>query len=335
MSIAFVRAFKLGPIPERTDDRLAAMWLMPLSAWARQFHFPTRTERVLMSASHPSAGQTATWHGFEARSLPEVPKWIEPLGRAGYVAKGIVYGIIGLLAFKLAIGAGGEIAGAREAIQEIGQQPYGRILLGLVSVGLLGYTAWRLVQAIKDTDGEGSDTKGILKRIGYAISGIAYLTLGCFAGSIALGLTSSGGNDSGGYASFLLDSTAGRVVLGLAGLITIGVGIHFIYKAVKAKFMEKYSFMSMSETKRKLALYAGRLGVSTRGVAFIIIGSFIVMSAYRGTGDGEIAGIRDALAAIAAQSYGQILLGVAGVGLMCYAVHSVMKGIYRRFNIGQ
>jgi hypothetical protein len=89
----------------------------------------------------------------------------------------------------------------------------------------------------------------------------------------------------------------------------------------------------MSETKRKVALYAGRVGLITRGIAFAIIGGFILTSAVRGTADGEVAGMSDALAAIAAQSYGKILIGITGFGLMCYALHMVMMGIYRRFNV--
>lgn len=284
-----------------------------------------------MSATTPSG--PITWHGFRTRSLPEVPGWIEPLGRAGYIAKGVVYGIIGFLAFQLAIGAGGEIAGAREAIREIGQQPFGRILLGLVAIGLFGYTAWRLVQAIKDTEGEGTDAKGVIKRIGYTISGLAYLTLAFFAASIAIGSGGGGGGGGQGQAGPLLDTMWGRVLLGIAGGITIGVAIAFVYKAIKAKFMEKYDLAAMDENKRKLALYVGRIGLSTRAVAFAIIGGFIIMSAIRGTGDGDIAGISDALAAIASQPYGKILIGITGLGLICFGIHQIMMGLYRRFNV--
>lgn len=296
-----------------------------------------RDAMIIPLHSKPGTMSTKTqtdqfsWNGFQVRSLPEVPDWIEPLGRAGYVAKGVVYGIIGVLAFKLAIGAGGKIAGSREAIQTIGQAPFGRLLLGLTSIGFLGYTAWRLVQAVKDTEGAGRDTKGIVKRIGFAVSGMIYLTLGVFAGSIALGAGASGGANGSRFS--LLSSTWGQVVLGVAGVITIGVAVYFIYKAVNAKFMEKYDLAAMDDTKRKLALYAGRIGVATRGVAFAIIGGFVVSSAMRGTGGGEIAGMSDALAAIATQSYGKILLGITGLGLVCYAVHSCLTGIYRRFNI--
>ncbi len=287
-----------------------------------------------MSISEPTTERTSdsdSWHGYQTKAFPEVPAWIEPLGRAGHMAKGIVYGIIGALAFKLAIGAGGEISGSREAVRAIGEQPFGRVLLGVVAIGLFGYAAWRGVQAAKDTEGAGTNAKGIMKRLGYTFSGIAYLLLGIFAASLALGL--SGGSSSS--SSSILDSTWGRAVLAIAGAITVGVAGYFVYKAYKAKFMESYDLRRMSETMRTFALHAGRIGLSTRGVAFAIIGGFIFISAVRGTADGEIAGMSDALAAIAAQSYGKVLLGITGAGLVCYAVHMILMGWYRQFNTGK
>lgn len=292
-------------------------------------------------ASVSATPNVATWRNFRARQLPEVAPWVEKLGRAGYFAKGLVYFIIGGLAFRLAIGAGGEITGSRGAIREIGQQPFGRVLLGLMSLGLLGYFVWRLVQAYKDTEGDGSGAKGILKRIGFVISGLSYAALGCFAGSIALGLASSnrGSGSSSNSATneakqTLLHSTAGRYALGIVGVIVIGVALYFIYKAFYAKFMEKYPIGRMSETARKAALHLGRTGLTTRGIAFCIVGGFLVESAWNGTGD-QIQGIADALAVLAAQPFGKFLLGTAGFGLVAFGLHTMMLGWYRRFNIRQ
>ncbi|NNE01069.1 MAG: DUF1206 domain-containing protein [Pirellulaceae bacterium] len=271
-----------------------------------------------------------SWHGFKTRRLPDVPSWIEPLGRAGHIAKGVVYAVIGILSFKLAIGAGGEISGSREAVRSLGEQPFGRVMLGIVAVGLLGYTAWRWVQAAKDTEGVGNDVKGIITRLGYTVSGIAYMMLGTFSGSLALGM---GGGSDGSYVS-ALDSTWGRVVLIGISAITLAVACFLIYRAYTAKFMESYELGRMGETRRTLALHAGRIGLSTRGIAFAIIGCFILISAIRGTADGEIAGMSDALAAIAVQSYGKILIGITGFGLVCYAIHMVLLGWYRHFNVG-
>lgn len=280
-----------------------------------------------------ATSSNTSWRRFEMASLPEVPAWVELLGRAGHFAKASVYFIIGLLAFKLAIGAGGETADSRDAIREIGQQPFGQLLLGLVAIGLLGYTAWRLVEATKDTEGDGNDAKGIAKRTGYVISGLSYFALGCFAGSRALGWGADSSGQGKSTSQWLLDSTAGRVALGIAGVVIIGVACYMVYNAYQAKFMSKYNLGSMSEKTRKVALNVGRVGLTTRGIAFAIIGSFILNSAIQGTNDGEIAGMSDALAAIVSQSYGKILIGITGFGLMCYAVHVAMQGWMRHFNV--
>jgi hypothetical protein len=274
-----------------------------------------------------------SWQGFQEARLPQVPSWVETLGRAGHIAKGVVYFIVGFLAFRVTIGAGGEVGGSRNAIREIGEQPYGKFLLGAVAIGLLGYTAWRWVQAVKDTEGAGTETKGWVKRTGYAISGVAYLVLGCYAGSLSLGWVGGSSSGQSSQASLLLDSMPGRIVLGVAGVITIGVGIHFVVKGYYAKFMTKYRLAEMGDTFRTTALHAGRVGLITRGIAFAIIGSFLAQSAWQGTGNGEIAGMGDALSAIADQTFGRILLGVVGFGLMAYAVHMFLLGCYRRFNV--
>jgi hypothetical protein len=274
-----------------------------------------------------------SWRGYSPAFLPRVPSWVETLGRFGHVAKGVVYFIIGLMAFKLAIGAGGQAAGAREAIREIGQQPFGRFLLGLVAIGLLGYTGWRWVQAVKDTEGEGSDGKGLFKRLAYGISGLIYLLLGCFAGSLALGWGSLGGGGGGSKTSFLLDSPGGRLALAVIGLIVVGAGVYFVITGYKAKFTTKYDLAAMSNRFRQLAFHAGRTGLITRGIAVVIIGGFLINSAWTGAQNGRSAGMGEALSTIAAQPYGKILIGVSGFGLMAYAVHMVLLGWYRRFNV--
>ncbi|OYP31061.1 DUF1206 domain-containing protein [Rhodopirellula sp. MGV] len=272
-----------------------------------------------------------SWHGFQVAQLPEVPTWVETFGRAGHIAKGIVYFIVGVLAFRVAIDAGGEIGGARNAIEEIGKQPFGQTLLLLISIGLVGYTAWRWVQAIRDTEGAGDDAKGVAKRVGYAASGLSYLALGLYAASLVFDFGFSGGG-SGQKESLLLGNSIGRTILGIVGGGIAIAGGYFVYQGWKAKFMSQYNLAEMSETFRNTALHAGRMGLITRGIAFAIIGYFLLTSAWQGTGN-EIAGMGDALSAIAAQPYGKFLLGTVGFGLMAYAVHMCLLGWYRRFNV--
>ena len=86
-------------------------------------------------------------------------RWMTLLARLGYAAKGVVYLIIGWLAVQLAIGAGGKATDQRGAIQTIYEQPFGKFLLVLVVIGLLGFAIWCFLQAWFDTEGKGSDLR--------------------------------------------------------------------------------------------------------------------------------------------------------------------------------
>jgi len=82
----------------------------------------------------------------------------EWLSRAGFVARSLIYGIIGILALKLALGHGGKTTDQKGALHTVANQPFGKFLLTLVAVGLGGYSLWRLVRAAIGHGPEGSDS---------------------------------------------------------------------------------------------------------------------------------------------------------------------------------
>ena len=81
----------------------------------------------------------------------------EWLARAGLVARGVIYAIIGLLAIKLALGDGGKTTDQNGALATIARQPFGKALLILMTIGLAGYASWRLVRAALGHGPEASD----------------------------------------------------------------------------------------------------------------------------------------------------------------------------------
>ncbi len=105
-----------------------------------------------------------------ARSAP-----FEWLSRAGFLARGAIYGIIGILALELAVGAGGKATNQQGALKTIAHQPFGKLLLILVAVGLGGYAAWRFVRAALGHGPEGSDSG--FDRVAALASGIVYAGL--------------------------------------------------------------------------------------------------------------------------------------------------------------
>src|SRR6476469_310230 len=91
----------------------------------------------------------------------------EVLARAGFVARGLIYGIIGILAIKLALGAGGKTTNQQGALKTIANQPFGKVLLILVAIGLGGYAVWRLLRALLGHGPEASDS-GFERLSGFA-----------------------------------------------------------------------------------------------------------------------------------------------------------------------
>lgn len=120
------------------------------------------------------------------RAAREATPWIERVARFGYAAYGVVYVLVGVLAFQAALG-GGKVAGQEGALQTVLLAPLGRVLLGLVAVGLLGYAAWRLFQGVLDPENEGRDAKGVVKRSDHVVNGLFHVALAVSVGGVALG----------------------------------------------------------------------------------------------------------------------------------------------------
>ncbi len=71
------------------------------------------------------------------RAASKASPWIERLARFGYVAYGMVYVLVGVLALQAAFGGGGGATGQEGALRSILLAPLGRVLLCMVALGLL------------------------------------------------------------------------------------------------------------------------------------------------------------------------------------------------------
>ncbi len=257
--------------------------------------------------------------------------WIERLARLGYTAKGIVYGLIGLLALLSAFGAGGRTTDSQGALQTIATQPFGKFLLALVAIGLVGYVVWRLVEAILDPEHTGTDGKRIASRIGAGISAVIYAGLAFSAAKIILGSGSSSSGDTSAqdWTARLMSQPFGRWLVGIVGAIIIGVGFYQLYKAFSGKFRRQLKLREMSHTEEQWATNTGRLGLSARGIVFGIIGLFL-MQAARQSDPSQARGLGGALQSLEQQSYGPWLLGLVALGLIAYGIYMGVQARYRR-----
>jgi fumarate reductase subunit D len=201
----------------------------------------------------------------------------EWLARAGFVARGVVYAIIGVLAVELALGAGGKATNQQGPLRTIARQPLGKVLLILVAIGLGGYALWRLLHGLLGHGPESSDSS--LDRIAALASGIVYGGLCAIAVEILLGSSSKGSGNAPRTTAGVLGWPGGSWLVGIAGGVLIGVGLYQGYRGVSRDFLEHSKTERMSAWVRPWFEWIGVLGHVARMVVFGLVGVFLVKAA--------------------------------------------------------
>jgi hypothetical protein len=249
----------------------------------------------------------------------------EWLSRAGFVARGSIYGIIGVLALKVALGDGGKLTNQQGALHTVAHQPFGKFLLILVAIGLGSYAFWRFARAALGHGPEGSDSR--FDRLAAAASGVVYLAL-CF---IAIRILSGSGGSANAdkTTAGVFGWPAGTWIVGAAGLVLIGVGLYQGYRGVTKDFLDDSKTEEMSPAVRTWIGWIGLVGHLARMVVFTLVGVFLVKAAVEYDPRAAV-GLDGALAKLLNHSYGPLLLGVVAAGLIAFAVYSFSDARFRR-----
>jgi hypothetical protein len=253
----------------------------------------------------------------------------EVVTRIGFLARGAIYVIIGLLAIQVAMHAGKERTDQRGAMQTIQDQPFGHWLLIIVAIGLGGYSVWRFVQAFAGQGPEGGGDHSTLGRISAAGSGCAYAALCVLAVTILLGYSSSSSSSAHKQTAGALGWPGGQWIVGAVGLLFIVIALYQTYKAVSRKFLDEDKTEEMGETTKRWLTVCGVIGHLARAVAFGLIGIFILRAAMD-YDPSKAVGLDGALTRLAHQSYGSYLLGLVAAGLIGFGLFSIAEARYRR-----
>jgi hypothetical protein len=251
----------------------------------------------------------------------------EALSRAGFVARAVVYAIIGILALKLALGHGGKLTNQEGALHTVAQQPFGKLLLTLVAIGLGGYSLWRVVRAAIGHGPEGSDSG--FDRVAALASGIAYGAMCILAVEILMG---AGGGSSASpkkAAAGVFGWPAGTWIVGIVGAVMIGVALYQGYRGISQKFLDDSKVEEMGPETRAWISRLGTVGHLARMVVFGLVGIFLI-KAEIDYNPSKAVGLDGALAKIVHHSYGPFLLGVVAAGLIAFALYSLSDARYRK-----
>lgn len=256
--------------------------------------------------------------------------WKERLGRVGLAGRGVLYGVIGLLALQLAGGAPDEQASSEGALAWIGQQPLGRFLLVGMTIALFALAAWRLLDAWLGDPVEGEEASD---RIRFAAKGLVYLVLAVASTSITIsnwsGSTASGSasGESGSQqqaTAVVLSWPMGQWLVAGAGLAVIAYAVRvFVRHGVQARFVER-----LSGSPRRVVTF-GRFGYGARAVVWAVVGVLLVQASIAHDPE-QAGGLSVALAELSEAPWGPLVLAVVALGLFAFGAFCVAEARYRR-----
>jgi uncharacterized protein DUF1206 len=250
------------------------------------------------------------------------------LARAGMVAQGTMYLLVGGLAIELALGLGGKTTDQRGALHTLADEWYGLAALLALAVGFAGYALWRFAVAVLGEKIESEEDVGVGKRLIYAARAVLYASL-CYS-ALALALSRGGGesNKEDKATATVFDWPVGRWLVGAAGLAIVGYGLWNGYRALSRNFEKDLKVEQMSSGERRLVCAVGRAGFAARGVVFTLIGVFVLKAALE-YDPKEPVGLDGALQRLSEQPYGPALLGAVAAGLIAFGVFSLARARYR------
>lgn len=248
--------------------------------------------------------------------------WIEKVFQFGWIAKSLVYTLMGVAAIQIArldSNADGE-ASPEGSIAAIADAPVGRALLAVLTTGLALYFIWRILSVAII---HGNGVREWADRVGYTFSGLFYLVLAYTAGKAAFtGIDPEKSNTVERLSKSVLEMTGGRMLLGAAGLITIGVGTYFIiHKGIQRSFADDLARVQPdpqdNEPKRAALVIAGVIGWVGRGIVTVFVGFFVVRAAVRFDAD-DARGFDQSLRQVAGTGLGSAVVFACGIGLIAY-----------------
>lgn len=259
------------------------------------------------------------------------------LARTGWVAKGVVYGLVGVLAVPIALSGfdsdqqanAGEEASQSGAVAEIAEHSYGELALWLVGIGLGLYVLWRLVSIALPAS---NTAKAWITRAGYLVSAIVYTALAWSAISFARRSGAGAENEDGRVERFtrdLMEMSGGRFLVGALGAVVLGIGAFFVYRGATAEFRDELDGRPVGPIDHDHLVRLGQVGWIGRGVTMLLVGWFVVRAAIEANPD-EAQGIDGALRDATSSTFGATLALVAAVGLVVYGVFCVVSAPRQR-----
>jgi hypothetical protein len=255
-----------------------------------------------------------------------VRPWVAQVVRLGYLAKGLIYSLIGVLALRVALGMdGGRLTDPSGVLRTVLSQRFGRLMLAVIGIGIVGYAAYYIFEAAADLRHRGGGRRGwtdrsltMIKAAVYGAVGVQALLV-VFFDRQPMDRTEQGAR------------TVMQFPLGAWLLIAIGIGVA-VYGVTQLKMAWRGGVdddIDVSRVRREAPwiLPLGRFGIAARSVILIVMGATVARSGWRERAS-DADGYREALRTVA--SFDPWLLAAIGAGLLCFGIYQLCHARYAR-----
>ena len=254
-----------------------------------------------------------------------VKKSMRTTAIVGFISKGLIYVVAGILSLLAALNMGGESSGTKQALLFFKKQIFGQVLLTALGVGLLCYSYWMFVRSIKNPENISKGKINFLIRIGIFITGLVYTFLAFLS---FYHLFNTSGEESGEQYLNFLGPTTVSILFIIIGIILAAQAVILVIGVFKGGVMDQFNLEGRKWSR--LMRLGGKFGFYSRAfIVFIIAYFFLRAGIY--TGSHEIKGIADAFSFLDQSLLGRILMAFTAVGFISYGLFFILLSRYRTF----
>ena len=261
------------------------------------------------------------------RTTRRVAAWVAPVARVGFVAKGVVYLLLGWFATRAAFLAD-EPLDRGEALAHLRDNDFGVIALYVIAVGLVAHVVWRLTQGFFDPEHANDRKLHLGPRLAHLGSVVFYGALARTAWELAEDANEPHDTEDH-WMAVLLSQPLGRWLAYAVAAGIVGYGLRQLWRAWDGDAVMKHLARDAMRWPRTVTAI-GRFGVAARGIVFLLIGGFVFDAAHHF--DASAAGSTDE--ALRALGHGW-LVGIVALGLVAYGVFQFCEARWHRVHPAQ
>lgn len=254
-----------------------------------------------------------------------VKKSLQTTAIIGFISKGFVYVVIGVLSFLAALNLGGQSSGTNSALLFLKKQPFGQFLLTALAVGLLCYSYWMFIRSIKDPENIGRNKNAKLIRFGIFTTAIVYVFVAILAFYHLFNFKVEKNNTR--YLDFMGTKILSTVFI-CVGIILLIQAIVLVVGIFKGSLLEQFHIEG--RVGSRALQVGGKFGFYSRAFVVAIIAYFFLRAGIY-SGNHEIKGIQDAFSFLDQSFIGRILMSFTAVGFISYGLFYILLSRYRTF----